>query len=127
MSLVQLGALAVLFAMLGYVLRALSSRMAGLFSLLGGLLLLGAALTRYGEPISFLLSLASLGEFEDSLSTLLRMLGIGMLCTLTADSCRELGEEGIASRVELCAKAEILLLCLPFLKELFSIFTEVTA
>ena len=34
---------------------------------------------------------------------------------------------GERKAVELCAKAEILLLCLPFLKELFSIFTEVTA
>ena len=126
MSILQLAATAVLFAMLAYSLRALSSKMTGLLSLLSGLFLLGAALMRYGEPISFLLSLGDFREFEDSLSVILRMLGIGMLCTLTADTCRDLGEEGIASRVELCAKAEILLLSLPFLEELFSIFTEVT-
>ncbi len=126
MSVLELGGLSVLFAMLGYTLRALSSKLAGLLSVLGGLFLLGAALAHYGEPLSFLLSLTAYGEFEDSLSVILRMLGIGMLCTLTADTCRDLGEERIASRVELCAKAEILLLCLPFLEELFSIFTEVT-
>ena len=39
----------------------------------------------------------------------------------TADVCREMGESTLGARVEMCGRAEILLLCLPFLLELFSL------
>ncbi len=127
MSLAALGALSVLFASLGLILRTSQSKLSAAVPLFGGLFLIGAALLRYEEPIVFFASLISEGDFADVFSVVLRMLGIGMLCTVAADACRDLGEESMASRVEMCARAEILLLSLPFLRELFLLFGEVTA
>ncbi len=125
MSITALGALAVLFASLSLILRTSSSKMASAIPLFGGLFLLTAALLRYEEPIAFFLSLTEEGSLGESFSVVLRMLGVGMLATVSADTCRDLGEESIASRVEMVARAEILLLSLPFLADLFSLFGEV--
>lgn len=48
----------------------------------------------------------------------LRALGIGLLTHVCAGICRDLGEGGIGDWVEIAGKAEILLLCLPLLKEI---------
>ena len=52
---------------------------------------------------------------------LLRALGIAFLTEITATVCRDSGEESIAKNVELLAKAEILILSLPLVKELIKI------
>ena len=55
---------------------------------------------------------------------LLKALGIALLSQLCADICRESGENGAASTVELTGKLEILLLCLPLLEEILSAARE---
>lgn len=125
MSLYQLIGLALLAAVLGFLLKPLSPRMALFPPLFGGVALLVYALTRYAEPLSLLSDLAAVGGLSDALGAILRMLGIGLLTAFTADVCRDLGEGTLASRVELCGRAEILLLCLPFLSELLSLAREV--
>lgn len=51
---------------------------------------------------------------------LFKALGIALLTQCCADICRESGENGAASTVELTGKVEILLLCLPLLEEILS-------
>ena len=46
--------------------------------------------------------------------------GIALLSHLTAEICRECGEGAIGGYVELAGKAEILILCLPLVKELLA-------
>ena len=46
--------------------------------------------------------------------------GIAFLSHITAEICRECGEAAIGSYVELAGKLEILVLCLPLVKELLS-------
>lgn len=125
MSLYQLIGLALLSAALGYLLKALSPRLALFPPLFCGLALLIFAVTRYAEPISLLGDLAELGGLSDALDTILRMLAIGLLSAFTADVCRDLGEATLGARVELCGRVEILLLCLPYLSELLSLALEV--
>lgn len=45
-------------------------------------------------------------------------LGIALLCHTAAELCRECGETSVAGFVELAGKVEILLLCLPLVKEI---------
>lgn len=125
MSTYQLLGLALLAAALGFLLRGLGSRIAPVLSVLSGVLLLSFALFRYAEPLSLLSELAESGGVGELLDPLLRMLGIGLATTFTADTCRDLGEGTVAARVELCGRVEILLLCLPFLSELLSLAVEV--
>ena len=53
-------------------------------------------------------------------SILFKALGIAVLTQCAAEVCRECGEGGAASGVELIGKAEILLLCLPLINDLLS-------
>ena len=55
---------------------------------------------------------------------LLKGLGIAILTQCCADICKESGESGIASGVELTGKIEILLLCLPLFDEILKAARE---
>ena len=50
--------------------------------------------------------------------TLIKILGIAMISELTTDICIDANENGIASKISLFAKAEILVLTLPLIKSL---------
>lgn len=57
-------------------------------------------------------------------SLLLKALGIALFTQCCSDICRECGEGGAASTVELTGKLEILLLCLPLLEEILATARE---
>lgn len=50
--------------------------------------------------------------------TLIKALGVAFACEAGADVCRELGEAGIASKIELAGRIEILALSLPVAADL---------
>lgn len=50
--------------------------------------------------------------------TLIKILGIALISELTTDICIDANENGIASKISLFAKAEILVLTLPLIKSL---------
>lgn len=54
-----------------------------------------------------------------SVSAALKIIGIGQGFGICASVCSELSENGISSVITLVGKAEIVLIMLPFLKELF--------
>ena len=60
--------------------------------------------------------LAAIGEVEgEYVSILLRGVGITLLGQITSDICRDCGDSTSANGVELIAKLEIVLLCLPLI------------
>ena len=59
--------------------------------------------------IELLESFSRSAGLENYFPILLKSLGIALICTLTADICRDCGEPGIASKVELGGKIGILL------------------
>ncbi len=108
-------------------LRAAGARTASGVSLLGGVGLLGYALSRYAPVITLLRALADEAEASAPLGAILKMLGMAYLTQIAADTCRDMGESVLAGRIELCGRAEILLLCLPYLEELCRAVQEVLA
>ena len=48
----------------------------------------------------------------------LKVLGVGWLTHVAGEVCTESGAPSLASRVELCGRLEILLLCYPYIEEL---------
>lgn len=48
----------------------------------------------------------------------IKVLGVGWLTHIACDVCTESGAPSLASRVELCGRIEILLLCFPYVEEL---------
>ncbi len=106
------------------VKEAGGSRFSVALSALACVLFLLPLLARYGEVVTFLSALSKDSLFSESLQLSLKALSVGLLASFTADLCRELGEAGLGERLELCAKAEILVLSLPTLSRLLSICTE---
>ena len=60
-------------------------------------------------------------EWQRWLTPVLRSLGIAVVAGCAADVCRDLGQDSVASGVELAGKAEIMLVCLPLITELLSV------
>lgn len=52
---------------------------------------------------------------------MLKALGISMCCRVSADICRDSGENALASRVELAGKVGIVVISLPLVKQLLEI------
>ena len=55
---------------------------------------------------------------SDYFAVMLKALAISVCCRMSADVCRDCGENGIASKVELAGKAATVLLSLPIIKRL---------
>lgn len=121
MSIGQLLGLGVLMAASAMIVKAAGGKAGAVVSVAGGLAISFFAVTRYQEPIDAMLALAEEAGVRSSLGAVLKMLAVGCLTTFSADICRDMGEATLASRVELCGRAEILLLCLPFLLELITL------
>ncbi len=75
--------------------------------------------------LAYVRSLFTGTSFGEIGSILLKALGVALLAQICADICRDCGENSAASGVELVAKLEILLLCLPMLEKVISTAREV--
>ena len=106
--------------MLTVSLRALAPDIAALIGAAAGVLLLGYAVFILSPALSQLRELAG-EEWQRWLTPVLRSLGIAVVAGCAADVCRDLGQDSVASGVELAGKAEIMLVCLPLITELLSV------
>ncbi|MBQ2719886.1 MAG: hypothetical protein IJF73_07460 [Clostridia bacterium] len=124
----RLFGLAVLSAVLLYLLREAGGRLLPLGAVAAGIALLLFGVSRYGEIVSLLSSLGAGSEVAASaLSLSLRAVGLASVTEVTAGLCRDLGEGGLATRVEWCGRAEILFVSLPTLSSLLSLAAEYLA
>ena len=126
MTLLQILGLAVLSSML---LLLLSEKAAGFRPLLlaaSGVLLLMWFLFRISPAFQLLGGYLQEYSMGESGGLLLKALAVGYLTELGGDTCRDLGAEGIAKKLELCGRAELLLLSLPALSELLTVALSLT-
>ena len=56
---------------------------------------------------------------------LIKTVGICCMCRFTSDSCKDMGEQGLAAKVELASKAAVAVLSLPLIKELLTVATGI--
>lgn len=91
---------------------------AGLFS---GVVLIGYAISSYVPTLTYMTEVMNESALAPYAQTLLKAVGIGFVVQISADMCRDTGESGIASKLEIAGKAEILILCLPLIKELLAL------
>ncbi len=98
------------------ILRSIKSEIAPYAAAGAGLILLGVAikeLTFFEEIMQYIDSYSQVSIFSPIVKALL----IALLCQLTAELCRDFGENGIASKVELGGKIAIISLSVPLIKE----------
>lgn len=113
---------ALLAAVLAFVLRESKSPLAPFIGILSGIALLLFAVSRLaeGEIFSTLRTLADKTETQ----IVFKVLAVGLLSEICADTCEELGTPALAKRIVFFGNVEILLLIFPILKELLSLAEE---
>ena len=120
MSPVAVCAFALLAVFLAVTVREISPRFGALTVTAAGIVFWIYAVKELLPVVAELAGLTEKGVAGTSFSALFRALGISLIVSFSAGVCKDLGESGMAEKLEFCGKAVILSLALPSLKALFS-------
>lgn len=113
-------------AFLAAVLRTHRPELAAGLSLLAGVLVTAAVVSRLSPLVTSLRRLtAQSGLSEDSLSLVLRAAGVCLVTQLAADTCRDAGESSLASKAELAGRFMLLVMALPLFERILALITTV--
>ena len=93
------------------------------------MLLLAAAIGMAAPIVEYISALSQSAPITgEAFTTLMRVIGISMLTRISADICRDMGTPSVAASLELVAKLEIMILCLPLissvLESIGALFSE---
>ena len=121
MTLWHISGICLLLAVLSLTLRDAGWRAAPLLGLAGGVLLLWELVERLFPVVEALTGFADTPLSASLLSLSLRAAALCLLVEVTAGLCRELGEGGLATRLEWCGRLELLGLALPEMARLIAL------
>lgn len=114
MEMTALIALCIITALLALTLRGQRPEFAMLLSLGCGIFVLLALMGQMKEIMTGLEKIMSgLSEQSDLTAIILKALGICIVAELGSQCCRDAGEAAIAAKVELVAKAALVLMSMP--------------
>ena len=96
------------------------------FLRIGATVIVGVLAVSVISPlIAYINSLFNGTGFGEWGANVLKALGVAVLVQISADICRDCGENSVASGVELIGKLEIVILCLPMMEKIISTAKEV--
>lgn len=104
----------------GVIIKKWNADFLPLLRLAATVLFAGVILSMASPLVAYLNQLTAATGLSSYAGFLLKGLGIAVLAQVAADICRDAGESGIGSGIELAGKVEILILCLPLVNDLFS-------
>ena len=76
------------------------------------------------EIVSSLLKISELAGIKDAATDAIKAVGVGYVFGFTADTCTDLGENGIANGVVLAGRIEILLIAFPYFEKTVNLALE---
>lgn len=123
MSILRLCGVAICAVVLSLLIKKENEEFSRASSVLSSVILLAAAIAAMSPVISFLFEQAGsleTDQFASYAMIMLKALGIALIVQTSADICRDSGESAVANRLETVGKAEIILLTLPLIKQLFA-------
>lgn len=103
------------------VIRQLRPELASIAAAVAGVLICAYVVETVAPLISFIKGIASEHGVESYFTLMLKALAISFCCKTASEICRDCGESGLASRVELAGKAGIVLISLPIIVKLLEI------
>ncbi len=106
-------------------LKGQKSEFASIVAIAAAILLFGWAAFEISPIFLEIKKLIAGTNFEEYLGTLIKALGITLAIQFSSELCRDAGESAIASKLELIGKAELILLCIPLIKELIGLAKEI--
>ena len=128
MEMVKIAGFAVAAAMLALTVRAVNRDLGMALSLAAGAMLLAVAAQKLGAVVGALQGIAGRAQGAGELmGTLLKVIGAAYAAEFSAQACRDAGEAGIASKVELCGKVLVVTLALPLVTAITDMVLSLTA
>ena len=124
MNAVTLCAFAIAAACAVRLLRQFKNDMGTLLAAAAGVGMLIALTAALAPLIEYIGTLSRQAGLESYFPVLLKSLGTALICSATCDVCKDCGEAGIASKVELAGKICILLYSLPIVRGLAEMAAE---
>ena len=119
--------LAAASAVLCMVVRMHQPQMASVCAVSAGLLLTLSALQNLTDLDALFAHLTALGGLKEGyLTTLVKVLGVSCTAEMAAHFCEDLGEKGLARKVELAGKLSIFTLTAPMLVTLLEMILELS-
>jgi stage III sporulation protein AD len=121
---VKVFGLALLGAILTFTLKAFGWKGAPIVAVAAAISIfsfLGGELDEIGQIFDTVSGIEGMSEATE---TLLKVLFVGYVSAISSDICRELGEGGLASAVNLAARIETLILISPMILEILTLGLE---
>lgn len=113
--------IAVLTAIVGMMLGEMGFKGRRLFGTVSAVMLLIGVLESVGTVFSEISSLTSVAGVSEIALTALKIIGVGYVSGISSEVASELGEGGVARAVELSGRVEMLLITLPYLREILEV------
>lgn len=110
--------IAIFAAVCSGLIQKSNREIAILFSAAAAILVFLYVLPQVESLLETLSALAEAALFTDTLSVLIKALGVAIVARIAVNVCRDAGESALASGVEFAAKATVLLLAVPFLQQI---------
>ena len=111
--------------MLCMAVRSQQPQLAGMCAMAAGCMLLLAALDSLGDIQSTFARLAALGGLQEGyLNVLVKVLGMSYVSELAAQTCADLGEQGLSIKVGLVGKLCVFALTAPMLLDMLEMILE---
>lgn len=125
MSFIKIIGLAMTALAANLILRQIKSEYSFLVSILITAFFCTFSLSVLSPVIDYINELLGSSENSESVTILFKSTGVGIITSIAADMCKDLGETSLGSKVELCGKCLIMSLSLPLIKELINIAVSI--
>ena len=109
------------------VIRQLRPELAAVAAAVSGVLVFAWVVSAVAPFISYVKGIAVSQGVESYFTLMLKALAISFCCRMSAEICRDCGENSLASRVELAGKAGIVIISLPVVQQLFEMAKDMLA
>ncbi len=118
--------IAVITIALTAALKAFGSSIVGYITQISAIIIFIGAIGSLVPIISLIHDIASgVTDTNVSVYSLVLAGGLAIIAKVISDLCKENGHEMLKNAVEFAANTEILLLCVPIIRELFKLSTEI--
>ncbi len=103
------------------VIKPLRPEISSIAAAISGVLIFVYIINGITPFVEFIKGAAASTGAESYFTLMIKALAVSLCCRMSADICRDCGENAIASRVELAGKAGIVIISLPVVQQLFNI------
>lgn len=109
------------------LLKTLRKEFALLTAISAGIVLLVFAAGELAPFFSYVGELCSGSGYSEYFAVLIKAVGVGLIGAICGELCRDVGENSLAMKLDLCVKGALMVLSLPLFRELFGYLEAYTA